>query len=69
MCSLTSSAWFVFWKAHVNVTEAFLVMLCVYDCFPLLPSQDSTTVVLLLFTSCRGRHSKELNGDNMSWMS
>ncbi|TNN36331.1 hypothetical protein EYF80_053499 [Liparis tanakae] len=54
-----TEAWLVLWKAQVNVTEAFLVMLCEYDCFALLPSHDSTTVVLFLFTSCRGRrHGK-----------
>lgn len=31
-------------------------MLCEYDCRVLVPSQDSTTVVLLLLTSCRGSH-------------
>ena len=60
VCLLTSRAWLVLWKAHVYVTEAFLVMLCEYDCFPLFPSHDSTTVVLFLFTSCRGHHSKTI---------
>lgn len=65
---LTSRAWFVLWKAHVYVTEAFLVMLCVYDCLPLLPSQDSTTVVLFLFTSCRGRHRTTIKTKSTSWI-
>lgn len=52
----TSRAWLVLWKAQVYVTEAFLLMLCEYDRRPLVPSQDSTTVVLLLLTSCKGRH-------------
>lgn len=56
--------WLVLWKAHVYVTEAFLVMLCEYDCLPLLPSQDSSTVVLLLFISCRGQHSQSVKQDN-----
>lgn len=64
VCSLTSRAWLVLWKAHVYVTESFLVMLCEYDCFPLLPSHDSTTVVLLLFTSCRGQNRSQ----NMFWI-
>ncbi len=68
VCLLTSRAWLVLWKAHVYVTEAFLVMLCEYDCFPLLPSQDSTTVVLFLFTSCRGRRSNAVRWENMSWI-
>ncbi len=67
-CSLTSRARFVLWKAHVNVTEAFLVIVCEYDCFPLLPSQDSTTVVLLLFTSCRGHHSAAVRWENICWI-
>lgn len=54
---LTSDARFVLWKAHVYVTDTFLVTLCENDCLLLLPSQDSTTVVLLLLTSCRGHHN------------
>lgn len=54
---LTSEARLVLWKAHVYVTDTFLVTLCENICLLLLPSQDSTTVVLLLFTSCRGHRS------------
>lgn len=39
------------WKAHVYETEAFLVMVWVYACLGLLPTHDSTTFVLFLFTS------------------
>lgn len=48
----------VLWKAHVYVTDTFLLTMWENDCLLLLPSQDSTTVVLLRLTSCGGRRSE-----------